>query len=245
MDDLEKGMNLETGNHVILQITSNIQQLNQNVQNLNVYVEKIGGPEDTEAGKSTMVELIQNSNVLSKKISQLMKELVSLSNDNRQFRVQRERLTNDYMSVLNRLQSTQRKAVTKEKNKIKTVTIEDEMLSSRTEDEQQRRQMQVQHRINLQEIKGRQEALSQLETDIDDINMIFKDLARIVHDQGEMVDSIEANIEHASIQVEDGRVNVERAVIYQKKARQKKLLLLIFFTVLILIFILVAYLWKS
>ncbi|KAK6022946.1 SNARE domain protein, partial [Ostertagia ostertagi] len=45
-------------------------------------------------------------------------------------------------------------------------------------------------------------ALQQLEQDIGDVNQIFADLARIVHDQGDMVDSIEANVEHAQIHVE-------------------------------------------
>lgn len=46
------------------------------------------------------------------------------------------------------------------------------------------------------------QALQQLEQDIGDVNQIFADLARIVHDQGDMVDSIEANVEHAQIHVE-------------------------------------------
>ena len=35
------------------------------------------------------------------------------------------------------------------------------------------------------------QALATLEQDIGDINQIFKDLAHMVHDQGDMVDSIE------------------------------------------------------
>lgn len=59
-------------------------------------------------------------------------------------------------------------------------------------------QMQEQHRRHIDELRERKEALSQLEADINDVNQIFKDLARIVHDQGEIVDSIEHNVEHAS-----------------------------------------------
>lgn len=44
--------------------------------------------------------------------------------------------------------------------------------------------------------------MRQLNQDIGDVTMIMKDLARIVHDQGDIVDSIEANVESASIQVE-------------------------------------------
>lgn len=79
----------------------------------------------------------------------------------RQFRVQGERLMNDYMGVLNRLQAAQRRAAFKEKAQIKTVTVEDEMLSKqqteRTADDQMRLQIQQQHRVHLNEIKERQQ----------------------------------------------------------------------------------------
>jgi len=237
-------MDVGKGNNVILQITSNIQQLNQNVQSLNVFVDRIGEAGEDGYDKSSMNELIQNSNTLAKRIKELINELVRLSDNNRQFRVQRERLTEDYLAVLKRLQDVQRKAVTKERSKIKAVTIEDEMLS-RGDDHQQQTQMQMQHRLNLNEIKERQEALSQLETDIDDVNQIFKDLARIVHDQGEIVDSIEANIEHASIYTDHARADVQQAVVYQQKTRQKKMLLCVFFALLMLILLLVLFLWRN
>ncbi|PIO75187.1 SNARE domain protein [Teladorsagia circumcincta] len=69
-------------------------------------------------------------------------------------------------------------------------------------DRERQFQRQRQQQLNLNEFKERQQALQQLEQDIGDVNQIFADLARIVHDQGDMVDSIEANVEHAQIHVE-------------------------------------------
>lgn len=74
--------------------------------------------------------------------------------------MQRERLMNEYMGVLNCLQTAQRKAAVKEKAKIKSVTVEDEMLSVRqndiTTENEQKHQLQQQHRIHLNEIRERQ-----------------------------------------------------------------------------------------
>jgi syntaxin 12/13 len=216
------------------------------VQNLEVLVERIGGPQDNNRTKESMNELIHRCNGLSKQINTLMKELVGISNDYKQYKLPRERLMNEYMAVLNRLQAAQRKAVFKEKVQIKTVAAEEEMLSAREtrEDSTRQIQMQEQHRVNLNELRERQQALHQLESDVNDVNQIFKDLARIVHEQGDMVDSIEANVEHASIHVEQGNVHVRQALHYQTKARQKKLLLLIFFIALFLILALGFYLWS-
>uniref|UniRef100_A0A183BV13 t-SNARE coiled-coil homology domain-containing protein n=1 Tax=Globodera pallida TaxID=36090 RepID=A0A183BV13_GLOPA len=147
--------------------------------------------------------------------------------------------------VLNRLQASKRKAAAREKTQIRSVTVEDEQLHGRmgVDDPIQMRQLQQQHRMNLDEIRERQQALSALEQDIGDINQIFKDLAHMVHDQGEMVDSIEANIEHASIHVQEAHTNVAQAVHYQTKARQKKLMISAFCFIVFLVLFLVLYLW--
>jgi hypothetical protein len=88
---------------------------------------------------------------------------------------------NDFMSVLNRLQAAKRKAATREKTQIRSVTVEDEQLhvSQRSgfDDPIQMQQLQQQHRMNLNEIRERQQALASLEQDIGDCNQIFKDLA--------------------------------------------------------------------
>jgi t-SNARE complex subunit (syntaxin) len=53
------------------------------------------------------------------------------------------------------------------------------------------------------------------QADIVDVNTIFKDLATMVHEQGEMVDSIEANVESAQMRVEEGTTQLGLASTYQ------------------------------
>ena len=88
------------------------------------------------------------------------------------------------------------------------------------------------------------QALVSFESDIQQLNEIFTDLARIVHEQTDLVDSIEANVEHASIYVEQGAGNVRQALDYQTKARQKKVILFIFCTALVFILLLFFYLYS-
>lgn len=63
------------------------------------------------------------------------------------------------MTALNRLQSAQRRAASKEKAQIRTVTDEDEKLTSRDQpqidDPLQQIQIQEQRRQNLQELRER------------------------------------------------------------------------------------------
>uniref|UniRef100_A0A1I8AH87 t-SNARE coiled-coil homology domain-containing protein n=1 Tax=Steinernema glaseri TaxID=37863 RepID=A0A1I8AH87_9BILA len=230
-------------------IAGNIQQLNVLVQRFEQHANKIGSTEDGENAKHTRISLKQEINQMTAQTNAMLQELTHAGADAfggaaRQAKIQRERLANDLMTVLNRLQAAQRIAAAREQQTMRSVAIEDSKLSSEEAPEQQGQlQMQKQHQINLAEIRERQMALNQLEQDIGDVNQIFKDLARIVHEQGDMVDSIEANVEHAQMHVEQGSQNVQRALHYQTKARQKKLILLAFFIAFLFIAILVIYLY--
>ena len=53
------------------------------------------------------------------------------------------------------------------------------------------------------------------QSDIVDVNTIFTDLATMVHEQGEMVDSIEGNVENTAISVHDGTDQLRQAEIYK------------------------------
>ena len=80
---------------------------------------------------------------------------------------------------------------------------------------QMKTQMMLEEEQNLEQLQEREKAVRQLEADIMDVNQIFKDLAAMVHDQGEMVDSIEANVETASIRVNEGTDQLRQAERWQ------------------------------
>ena len=80
---------------------------------------------------------------------------------------------------------------------------------------QMKTQMMLEEEQNLEQLQERERAVRQLEADITDVNQIFKDLAAMVHDQGEMVDSIEANVETSSIRVNEGAEQLRQAERWQ------------------------------
>lgn len=53
------------------------------------------------------------------------------------------------------------------------------------------------------------------QSDISDVNQIFKELGAMVHDQGEVVDSIEASIEKTEVFVNEGVNQLQQASSYQ------------------------------
>lgn len=86
---------------------------------------------------------------------------------------------------------------------------------------------------DLELIKERETAIRQLEADILDVNQIFKDLAMMIHDQGDLIDSIEANVESSEVHVERATDQLQRAAYYQKKSRKKMCILVLVLSVIL------------
>jgi len=72
------------------------------------------------------------------------------------------------------------------------------------------------------------------------VNEIFRDIARLVEDQGEMIDNIQTNIVTASDHVEAGLKEVKEADKSQQSSRKKLCFLAIFVTVIVAIVIIVV-----
>merc|ERR1712227_119318 len=105
-------------------------------------------------------------------------------------------------------------------------------------------QVQVQQQLSQEEYAAMQErenAIAQLEADIADVNMIFKDLASMVHDQGEIIDSIENNIENAVTDISSGNQQLIAAREHQRSARKKKIVIAIIALIFVLVLFLIIY----
>lgn len=89
--------------------------------------------------------------------------------------------------------------------------------------ESQRKQqlLQVENELTFQQaiIEERDQAVHEITGQIGEVHQIFQDLAVLVHDQGEAVSDIEANITRAADRVADAHVQVVRAERLQRKAR--------------------------
>ncbi|CAL4123866.1 unnamed protein product, partial [Meganyctiphanes norvegica] len=99
---------------------------------------------------------------------------------------------------------------------------------------QHQTQSQVVHTDEeLKEMHERQAQIDQLESDIVDVNTIFKDLSQMVYDQGDVLDSIEANTEVTVMQVEQANVQLKEAKRYMNKSRKKKVCIAIILLVVL------------
>uniref|UniRef100_A0A023GHY0 Putative snare protein pep12/vam3/syntaxin 7/syntaxin 17 n=1 Tax=Amblyomma triste TaxID=251400 RepID=A0A023GHY0_AMBTT len=87
----------------------------------------------------------------------------------------------------------------------------------------------------------RDQRIRQIEADMLDCNQIFKDLAAIVHEQGDMIDTIEGNIENTQQNTAAAVDQLRSAASYQRKYRQKTCCLLVLVVVVAAVLALVIY----
>ena len=64
--------------------------------------------------------------------------------------------------------------------------------------------------------------MKELEITLTEIGGIFDDLGILVNEQQDMVDNLEAHVEHAKVDVKKGVVDLEKAAKYQKSAGKTK-----------------------
>lgn len=226
-------------------IGSNIQKIQQNVAQIQRLVAQIGTPQDSEDVRQRVHQTTHYTNQLAKETNSYLKELAHLPmphspSEQRQWKMQKERFTDEFSSVLKTFQTAQRTAAEKERASVQrarahsghnqspfhdTFEANDTMVSPGYS--QTREVLQMEQDVDLDLLREREDAIKKLERDITDVNTIFKDLGMLVHEQGEVLDSIEANIDNAQMSVQEGTTQLSKARDYQSKARRKKCCLLI------------------
>ncbi|XP_053192571.1 syntaxin-7 [Scomber japonicus] len=223
-------------------ISSNIQRLTLLTTELQRAVSLLGTEQDTSQLRHSLQQKQQQGNQLAKETDRLIKAFSALpvSTDQRQRKIQKERLLNDFSAALNNFQIIQRQAANKEREFVARVRASSRVSGGQPDDgfgfgntspSPSDSQLQVQAEAITEEdlrlIQERESSIRQLESDITDINDIFKDLGMMVHEQGDMIDSIEANVESADMNVQRGTQQLARAADYQRSSRKKICILMI------------------
>jgi len=229
-------------------IGTNIQKIQQNVTSMQRMLTQIGTPQDSDQLQRQLHQIQHYTQQLAKDSSKQLRELNSFSQeealDPRQWKLQRERLQAEFTKALDNFQRAQRSAMQKERDAIKKAKSqglppgEDNLIDIEGgAGAMKQNQMMIEEEQNIQYLQERESKMRQLEDDIRDVNDIFKDLAAMVHDQGEIVDSIESNVESAGIHVHEGAEQLMQAERYQIVSRKRKFYLMCVAACILLILI--------
>lgn len=232
-------------------ISGGIQRMVLNVSQIDGMNGLIGTASDNPELRDRLHKLQHETNQLAHKISQQIKELTNvlpsqIPEEQRQRKLHKEKLMDEFTTVLKNFQSSQRRQKDKEKEAIqRTKSKATSPTDPYAEEELANGQMvgvgsaKQQTSISVEDdfelLQDRERNVRQLEADITDVNQIFKDLSVLVHEQGEVIDCIEANVESTSLNIARGTEQLRTAHNYKAKIREKKCCLIITAVVIIVI----------
>ncbi|XP_051879498.1 t-SNARE domain-containing protein 1 [Pristis pectinata] len=251
---------------VFQELTANIFRINTNVTSLEKSLQALGTPNDTQELRDELHTTQQETNKTISSSTKYIKQLSEIvRGSSRREWLQLDRLKNQLSDSIQRYGTLQKKVAEKSrallpstlknrqiaKNPFTEISDEDEFLGrgpskwQATVEASDPAQAQGQAFLSevtedeVELIKQREEALLQIEADMLDVNQIIKDLALLVHEQGENIDSIEANIERAATNVDTANEQLMKASQHQKRARKVKCFFILAALVILVVIIII------
>ncbi|NXX92560.1 TSNA1 protein, partial [Centropus bengalensis] len=223
--------------------SANVFRINSNVTSLERSLRSLGTSNDTQELQDGLHATQQETNktiTTSTKAIKQLSEVVRGSSrvcaiQDAQERLQLDRLKNQLSDAIQRYGAVQKKIAEKSKALLPTGQRSIKQQSPKTPfsdlpdgekifnggDSAWQNQNQDQAVLSeiteedLEAIRHWEEAIQQIESDMLDVNQIIKELASMVHEQGDTIDSIEANIESASSNVESANEQLAKASQHQ------------------------------
>ena len=157
-------------------VATNIQKLVQNVssmQRMLVHVDSQG-----EGLRQQLAQLQHYTGQLARDTADQLKRLADTQPPgDAGAKIQRERLQEEFTRALDNFQRVQREAIDKERQKLEAAKQDSEVSALPGPGEvgrQGRTQMMLEEEDRLKELEDRERAMRQLESDITDVNTIFK-----------------------------------------------------------------------
>ncbi|CAG9329524.1 unnamed protein product [Blepharisma stoltei] len=138
-------------------------------------------------------------------------------------KIQHDKLTKEFQTLLKQYQDLNQKLLEKEKfaaaeeDKIIEESVETGQRPLNRDDDMFRSVGGLDEAM----LRDRQEELNAIEKDMVEVNVMFKDVAKMVVDQGAMLDSAENNVDTAVKETGRAVIELDKAEVYQKKSKGK------------------------
>ncbi|XP_041422598.1 t-SNARE domain-containing protein 1-like isoform X2 [Xenopus laevis] len=220
----------------LFQITSgDIYRINVNVQSLERILRSLGTASDTQELRDRLHSTQQETNNTITSSTKSIRQLSEFVRGSSRDRLQLDRIKSQLSDIIQRYGVVQKKIADKSKSLLSAeqknikqsprtpfsdLADDEKIFNGGDEEWQSQKQTQDLTEFSeedLDQIRQKEEAVKQIESDMIDVNQIMKDLASIVYEQGDTIDSIEANIETASSNVESANRQLAKASQHQRR----------------------------
>ncbi|KAL4690202.1 hypothetical protein H8957_004070 [Semnopithecus entellus] len=220
--------------------SANVFRINSSVTSLEWSLQSLGTPSDTQELRDSLHTAQQETNKTISASATTVKQMAELLRSScPQERPQLDRLKTQLSDAIQRYGVVQKKIAEKSRALLPMAQrgskqspqapfaelADDEKIFNGSDNMWQGQEQALLPDIteeDLEAIRLREEAILQMESNLLDVNQIIKDLASMVSEQGEAVDSIEASLEAASSHAEAARQLLAGASRHQFQRHQIK-----------------------
>jgi syntaxin 7 len=233
------------------QMYNNIKQMTYNFNQITQLTQQVGGDKDTQELRDQLTRKIEATKTIAKDTNNLIKRIGQAKPTNAQEMKDKKgvvmKITKDFEIFDEKFKALAKTALDRMASvPVKTKAIEPRRgyMEDEDEDEQRsfiessRRQEQYLAVENDREwmdnmIEERDQEIKTIQSQMSEVNDIFKDLHQLVTIHEDMIDNIETNISVAKSNTGRAVVEVKKASDYQQKSRSKLCLFLIIVTLIL------------
>ncbi|KAK3321408.1 t-SNARE [Cercophora scortea] len=235
-------------------------KLNGNNQRLSGEVSHLGTRRDTPRVRERVHELLEESRDLFKAVGEGVKKVQTWDDVTPTQKYMQQKLSREFQTSLSEFQSLQRQALEKQKASVTAARAaidaegshdatgglsSPQLLSQQQEQQQQElTRLAPQDDVDFQDalIIEREEEIRNIEQGVGDLNVLFQQVAQIVTEQGDVLDTIANNVENVRDDTRGADRELRSAARYQKNARSKACCLLLILAVILTIVLLAIFL---
>ena len=169
-------------------------------------------------------------------------------------RYAQQKLSREFQASLAEFQTLQQRALEKQKASVSAArAVQDEgpeavaqaASGGHLEQQQQQElaQLASQDEVDFQEalIIEREEEIRNIEQGVGDLNVLFTQVASMVHEQGQTLDTIADNVENVAVDTRGADIELRSAARYQKNARSKACCLMLILAIILTIVLLAIF----
>ncbi|KAJ9149815.1 Syntaxin pep12 [Pleurostoma richardsiae] len=228
-------------------------KLTGNNSRLGTEIGHLGTRRDTARVRERVHELLEESRDLFKDVGEGVKKIQSWHDVTSSQRYKQQKLSREFQTTLSEFQNLQRQALEKQRATVSAAraAIEETEGGGHVSSEQIQQQQQQelarlapQDEVDFQDalIIEREEEIRNIEQGVGDLNVLFQQVAQIVNEQGQQLDTIADNVENVRTDTRGADYELRSAARYQRNARSKACCLLLILAVILTIILLAIFL---
>jgi hypothetical protein len=231
-------------------LSDKLFSLTSTVSRLSNQVTLLGTRRETERVRERAHELIDEGSKGFKEVGEGLKKVLAWPDVGPSQRFTQGKLNREFQASLKEFQDLQRTALEKERaaTAASRAALEDQSGSpsatspdgQRQHQEQEQLRLASQEEVDFQEslIIERESEIRNIEQSVGELNELFRDVAHMIHEQGEQLDIIAEVVEDTRDDTRAAHLELNSASRYQKNARNRMCCLLLILLVVLTIIIL-------